>query len=151
MLATSDADLIACFFTLRGSTMPFSSESPMSPVYTSRPAFLISLCFARSASTVSIPSIPALTAISFGMTSIASANAVIASCSRPPMVDANARSSCATSISAAPPPGTIFSSSIAFLTTCNASSNVRSRLSVTCSVAPLSKIVTVFELWQSLM
>ena len=123
--------------------------SPGSPLVISRPTYLFpDSCSDRSATSTSMGSKPAFSASDLGMTSTASANACIASCSLPPTVAAYSRSLSASSISVAPPPATYLPSSTAHAVTRNASYIPRSNSSTTCSVPPRNNIDTDFGFWQ---
>src|SRR5438128_1217964 len=144
--AASEADLITCCLTLRGSRTFSFRMSFTSPEKTSIPNHGLPArsCFDRSSTRTALGSNPAFSASVVGTASRDSAKASIASCSLPPTFTAYSRSLLASSASGAPPPATILPSSNAFLTTHSASCSDLSASSTTCSVPPRMTIVTAF-------
>ena len=153
MLVASVADLITCCFTRSGSIIILSHMLTILPVLTSMPMYLLSFfsCSLRKATMMSIGSKPAFSARVVGIASTASANASIASCSRPPTLTAYARKPFASSASGAPPPATILPSSITFRTTHKPSCRLRSASSITWFDAPRITRVTALGFLQSRM
>ena len=118
------------------------------PVFTSIPAhFIPESCFAFNSVKISIGSKPAFSARVLGTTSIESANAKTANCSRPDKVLAKLLSPRASSISVAPAPATTLLRFNEATKQLNESTIALSISSTTCSVPPLIRIVTAFGFW----
>ncbi len=94
---------------------------------------------------------PAFSASVLGITSSAPANASMAICSRPPIPSAYERRSRDKDASTEPPPVSTAPSSRATLTTPIASSKARRISSITCSVPPRRRTLTLFASGQPVM
>ena len=143
----SVAALSTFCFNIVGSHTKFKyvSTIPPSKQFTPKlfPSSPIS-CFCLSLFITSTASSPLFCAKVLGMTSNALANPNTTSCSFPEIFIPTCLTCLLSSISIAPPPGTIETAFVALLTTITASLIERSASSMNCSAPPLRTIVTVF-------
>mmetsp|Transcript_13699 Transcript_13699/g.45276 ORF Transcript_13699/g.45276 Transcript_13699/m.45276 type:complete len:206 (-) Transcript_13699:1075-1692(-) len=145
----SHAAPIALIFTSDGSQMNASYVSMMPPVFTSKPKFAApgspDACFCRSLFNTSVASNPELSQSCRGIISSALAKALMNSWPLPSMPLACSRRCRDSSMSIAPPPGTIAAFFTARLTISIASFSDRAASSMNCSAPPRSTMVHVFD------
>mmetsp|Transcript_6320 Transcript_6320/g.27836 ORF Transcript_6320/g.27836 Transcript_6320/m.27836 type:complete len:273 (+) Transcript_6320:807-1625(+) len=145
----SHAAPMALIFTSAGSQMKASYASRTPPVFTSTPKLApsppTSACFCRSLFSTSVASNPLLSHSCRGITSSALANALMNSWPLPAMPRAWSRRWRESSMSMAPPPGTMAAFLTARRTISMASLRDLAASSMNCSAPPLSTMVHVLD------